>query len=290
MDPGLGFAVLSALVWGGYIYFLKRSFTQYPPAALVVLANSFALLWYAPILAVRRRRIFDASQQIGASEVGILLLTAGMTAAALLLFLRALERGAVSYVTPINKIVPVFVLPLEIGLLGAVLRPLQVCGVVVATLAVYVANYEPGEFLQPFVTAARSRPAQLALASACCFAVGDLGKRIGLQELAVPSQLWIPSLLAAVVVLLLPAAIRNPPRMSRAELPKFALIGGFVAAGESLATLAFALLPASIASPIINTQAVIAVVLGGVLLDEQHFRLRLLAAALAVFGVALLSL
>jgi len=37
-----------------------------------------------------------------------------------------------------------FVLPMEVLLLGEVLAPVQVAGVVVATAAVYVANYEPG--------------------------------------------------------------------------------------------------------------------------------------------------
>jgi drug/metabolite transporter (DMT)-like permease len=46
--------------------------------------------------------------------------------------------------------------------------------------------------------------------------------------------------------------------------------------------LAVTTLSASIASPIINTQAVIAVLLGGVLLGEDAFRVRILAAAFAV--------
>jgi drug/metabolite transporter (DMT)-like permease len=40
---------------------------------------------------------------------------------------------------------------------------------------------------------------------------------------------------------------------------------------------------------VINTQAIVAVVLGGVLLGERHFRLRLVAAVLAVVGVAMIA-
>jgi len=68
------------------------------------------------------------------------------------------------------------------------------------------------------------------------------------------------------------------------------VLGGVLAAGEYVTTLAFALVPASIASPIINTQAIIAVLLGGILLGEQYFRTRLLAALLAVVGVTMIAL
>jgi drug/metabolite transporter (DMT)-like permease len=289
MEAGLGFAVLAAFVWGGYIYLLKRSFDSYPPAGLVVLVNGFALLWYLPVVGLDRQRVLDSAGAFSAADLGMTIFASGMTAAALILFLRALATGEVSYVTPINKIVPVFVLPIEIVFLGQFLTPLQVIGVIVATLAVYVANYEPGSFLRPFVKAAHSRPAQLALLSAVGFALSDVSRRVALQELAIAQRLWVPMLLVTVAVLLAPAAIRNPPDVDRTDLLKFVFAGGLVALGEHLTTIAFAALPASIASPIINTQAIVAVVLGGILLEERHFRLRLVAAVLAVVGVTLLS-
>ncbi|MCL9816535.1 DMT family transporter [Natronocalculus amylovorans] len=290
MDSGLGFALTAAVVWGVYIFILKRSFEGYPAAALTVLVNTFAILWYLPITATRTDFSDGVFAGFGTEQVGIILLTGVMTAAAFVLFLRAIADGDVSYVTPINKIVPVFVLPLEVVILGQFLTPLQVTGVVVATLAVYVANYEPGGFFQPFIKAAKSRPAQLALLSAMCYAVSDLGKRVGLQELAIQGSLWVPLLLFTAALVLLPSAIRNPPADLRGDLPKLAGAGALVALGEHVTTLAFALLPASIASPVINTQAIVAVVLGGVLLGERYFRLRLVAAVLAVVGVTLIAI
>ncbi|MFC4439938.1 MULTISPECIES: DMT family transporter [Natrialbaceae] len=289
MDAGVGFAIVAAFVWGFYIYVLKRSFSGYPPAALTVLLNAFAITWYLPVVITQTefsRNLFDG---MGLFELGIVALTVVMTAVAFVLFLQAIDDGDVSYVAPINKIVPMFVLPLEIVLLGQFLTRLQVVGVLVATLAVYVANYDPGGFFQPFIKAARSRPAQLALLSAMCYAVSDLGKRVSLQELAIPGTLWVPILLFGVAVVLFPSAVRNPPTAIRGDLPKLAAGGAIVALGEHVTTLAFAVLPASIASPIINTQAIIAVVLGGILLGERYFRLRLVAAVLAVVGVALIA-
>jgi drug/metabolite transporter (DMT)-like permease len=99
----------------------------------------------------------------------------------------------------------------------------------------------------------------------------------------------VPLLLVGVAVVLLPAAVRNPLEASRDDVPKFLAVGALVALGEHLTTVAFAALPASVASPVINTQAIVAVVLGGVLLGERHFRLRLVAAVLAVVGVAMIA-
>jgi len=54
--------------------------------------------------------------------------------------------------------------------------------------------------------------------------------------------------------------------------------------------LAFSTLPASLASPVINSSAVVTVVLGGVVLGEEAMRIRLTAAGFAIAGVTLISL
>ena len=292
MDGGIAVSVGAALVWGGYLFYLKRAFTDYPASLLTVCINSFALVWYLPafLAGIGPRAAGDALAAFGLAELGVVALTATMVAAAMIAFLRALAVGDVSYVAPISKIVPVFVLPIEIVALGQVLTPLEVGGVVVATTAVYVANFRGGALLDPLRRATTSTAARLAILSAMAFAVSDVARRVALQELAIPVGLWIPLLLGGVAVVLLPAAIRaETPATLRADLPKFAAGGLFVAAGEGLTNVAFSLVPASIASPIINTQAVVAVVLGGLLLDEEQFGIRLVAAGLAVIGVTMIA-
>jgi len=292
MDSGIGVAIGAALVWGGYLFYLKRAFDDYPASLLTVSINSFALVWYLPVflVGVGPRGASDALTTFGVDEVAVVALTAAMVAGAMIAFLRALAVGEVSYVAPISKIVPVFVLPIEVIALGQVLTPLEVAGVVVATAAVYVANFRGGALLDPLRRAATSTAARLALLSAMAFAVSDVARRVGLQELAIPVGLWVPLLLGGVAVVLLPSALRaETPATFRADLPKFAVGGLFVAAGEGLTNTAFSLVPASIASPIINTQAVVAVVLGGLLLNEQQFGVRLIAAALAVIGVTMIA-
>ena len=292
MDPGIGYAIIAAVIWGVYLFYLKQAFVGYTAATLTVIINVFALAWYLPILGVRVGfgDARDALSQFGFSEIGILTLTVVTIAAAMIAFLRALAIGDVSYVAPINKIVPVFVLPIEVVFLGQFLTPLQVTGVFVATVAIYVANFQGGALLEPLRRAASSRAAQLALLSAMFFAVSDVAKRVGLQELAISTTLWVPLLFGGVIVVLLPSVVRSPPPDIGPDVPKFVVAGGFVAAGEYITTLAFSLVPASIASPIINAQAIVAVLLGGVLLSEQYFRTRLVAALLAVIGVTMIAL
>jgi uncharacterized membrane protein len=212
-----------------------------------------------------------------------------VTVLARLSFFGAVAAGDVSYVAPLSKIVPAFVLPLEVLLLGQHLGPLQVVGVVVVTAAIYVANYEPNALLEPFRKAVRTRAAQLALVSAATFGVVDVGRRVLMQELAIPPQAYVVVLNGVMIVTMAPLAARHGYDAVRGDVWKFAALGMLVAVGNHLVMSAFTLLPASIVSPVVNTQAVLAVVLGGVLLGEDAFRVRLLAAGLAVGGVTLIT-
>jgi drug/metabolite transporter (DMT)-like permease len=290
LSPGVGFSLAAAVVWGTYIFVLKRYFARYPGTVLTVVINAAAVAWYLPIAVprVRAAGLPDAAA-VDASQLAVVIGTVVTSAVAFLVFLRALDVGEVSYVAPISKIVPVFVLPIEVLLLHQRLTPLQIAGVVVATLAVYVANYRTGSLLDPLRKAATARPAQLALLSAVCYALSDVGKRLALQELGIQPELWVPTLLLGVLVVVFPLAVREWVSV-RADLPRFVAAGGGVALGEHVTALAFQQVPASIASPIINTQAIVAVVLGGVVLRERAFATRLVAAGLAVCGVGLIAL
>lgn len=273
------------------MYVLKRRFADLPAAVLTVTINAAALVWYTPVaVATLDVAAVPTLAALGVVGVAAIVTAIGATAAAFVLFLYAIKAGEVSYVAPINKIAPVFVVPLEVLLLGEVLTPLQLVGVVVATVAVYVANYRPGVggLLSPFRRAAVSRPALLALVSAVGFAAADFSRRVALQEAAVPTPAFVLVMLGGVLVVLLPLAVRTW-RPVRHRVTDLVALGALVAVGEHVTSMAFSLVPASVASPIVNTQAVVAVILGGVLLGERYFRIRLLAAGLAVVGVTLIA-
>lgn len=293
MESGVWYAVVAALVWGTELFLLKRYFAAVPAATLTVCINAAAVCWYLPVavLTVDPATV-PSLRALGPAGIGAVLGAVLATAGAFLGFLWAIDAGEVSHVAPINKVAPVFVVPAEVLALGAVVSPLQVAGVVVATVAVYVANHRPGAggLLEPVRRTAVSRPARLALGSAVVFAAADLARRLALQEAAVPPGAFVLLLLAGVLLVLLPVAVREDAAdAARAHAPRLVALGLLVAVGEHVTSLAFALAPASVASPVVNTQAVVAVLLGGVVLGERYFRVRLVAAGLAVLGVALVA-
>lgn len=289
VDAGLGYAVASAGMLGVYMFLVKRYFDEYPATVYVSVTFACSLLWYVPIAALSvDGGLLPAG--FGTTGVAVFAVTLGGSLLAFLASFRAIATGDVSYVAPISKLIAVFVLPVEVLVLGQHLTPVQVAGVVVATAAVYVANYQPGHLLDPLVQAARSRPAQLALASAASFGVVDVTKRALTQELAVPPETVNLALFSVIPLALAPLALRQSGAGLRADAGKFVGVGLLLAVAEHLVMLAFARLPASLASPVINSSAVVTVVLGGIVLGEEAFRVRLVAAGFAVAGVTLIAL
>ena len=288
MNVGIAYAVLSALVFGVYLFVMKRWFTEYPSPVFLLITYSLVPVVYLPFVFVSGAPFLPPGNRV--NVLASVLAVTGVTAVGLLTLFRAIRVGEVSYVSPISKLVPVFVLPLEVGLLGQHLSSLQVGGVVVATTAVYVANWQGTALLAPLERAWQSRPAQLALLSAAAFAFVDVGKRVLMQELAIAPTTYIPVMAIGIAALMTPLAFRyRVPSGWRADLPKFVVAALFVAYANHIVLLSFQQLPASIVSPIVNGQAIVAVILGAVLLDEAHFRARLAAAGLAIVGIAMIS-
>ncbi|MFB6163141.1 MAG: EamA family transporter [Halococcoides sp.] len=289
---GYLFAGIAALMFGVYLVAIKEYFTAYPFPVFLAVVNSIALVTYLPVAVLT----IDGPAFPGGLDLrtgGAIVGVAVLTGVAVLFFFHALVRGEASYVAPISKIVPVFVLPIEVIALGEVLRPLQIAGVVVATVAIYVANYRPGELLEPIRRAATSRAAQFALASAAVFGVVDVGKRFIVDPafLGVPPQTYIPIMFVITTLMVLPFAVRREvPDRFRRDLLKFLAAGVIVAVGNHLILLAFQQIPASVGSPIVNSQAVVAVLIGGFVLHEKYLRVRLVAAVLAIVGIAMITL
>lgn len=302
IEPGIAFAIAAAVVWGGYLFSLKRYFAAYPATLLYVLVNGFAIAWYLPVAAALLSGEDLDPGSFGPETLVVLVGVDLLLALAFVVFMRAIAEGDVSYVAPIGKIVPAFVLPIEVLALDEQFTSLEIAGVLVVTLAVYVANFRRGSLLAPLKKAATNRAAQLALLSAVLYAFTDVGKRVALQELALAPPAVALIVMIGVTAVMLPGAGRAWQRRVRggdsslsaatvrAALPKFAAAGALVAIGQHLNALAFATVSAGVASALINTQAIVAVVLGGIILRESHFGIRLVASVLAVSGVSLIAM
>ena len=211
VNAGLVAALAAALLYGCYLAGYKRFFGDYPALSYLFVVNAAAVGWYLPVAAPFLSRLTRLAPGALAALFGIALLT-GLAIAALF---EALRRGDVSYVTPLNKLVPLFVLPLELLFFEAGLSALQMGGVVLATAGIYASNYESGGLVDPFRRALSYRPAQLALASAAMFGVVDAGKRLLLQDLALPAPLVVWVSLVGITGVVAPLGYRQRGRLPR---------------------------------------------------------------------------
>lgn len=289
MNSGIAFAGLAALLYGTSLFVMKRWFADYSSPVFLSITYALSVLLYLPVVVATDGPFLPASNRVRA--LGSIFAVTALTALAMGFLFRAIRIGEVSYVSPISKIIPVFVLPLEVGLLRQRLSALQVGGVVVATVAIYVANWQGTTLLAPLRRASRSRPAQLALLSAATFAVVDVGKRVLMQELAIAPTTYVPLMFIGVTGLMSPLAIRaHWPDDWWRDLPFFVATALIIASGNHVVLLAFQRLPASIVSPVVNGQAIVAVILGAIFLEESHLRARLAATGLAIVGITMISI
>lgn len=287
---GAVYALLAGVFFGAYVFLFKRHLGEYSATSITAVVYGLSFGWYASYLG-----LFEGTGGFGriATTPGELVFVFGTVVffvGGMLALYLAIERGDISYVTPISKITPIIVLPLEILLLAEYVTPLQMVGIVCTTLAVYVANYQSKSLVAPFVRVLRYRPAQLALLSAALMAVFQLSQRFVLQEIGTPLQPWILLKSGSIAVLLFPAVRRIDWSTLKSDMVFILACSLLVAIGEVFAARSFALVPASIASPLVNLQAIVAVLLGGILLREQEFVQRLVAASLAIFGVWLIAI
>jgi len=291
LSPGVGAAVAAAVLFGVYLYVYKRYFDVLPATVYTAVNEVAGFVWYLPIAAFTWPSDTAVLPAATTPSDLVLLGVVGVTvAAANIVSIRAMKIGDVSYVAPLNKIVPVFVLPIELLLLATAIGIVQVGGVVLAVAAIYIANYETESAFEPLRRAITYRPAQLALGGALLFALGDVGIRAVLSTTPIPLQTTALFSFVAVAGVALPLAVTRVdwPHLRRV-LPGLVGLSSVFAVAVHLATTAFSLAPASIASPLINMQVIIVVLLGTLLLDEGHLRRRLAAAVLAVAGVALVA-
>lgn len=290
-SPGVATALAAAGIFGVYLYVYKRQFDVLPATVYLAVNQTAGLGWYLPIAALTWPGDTAVVPPATTGSDLLVLTAVGLAiAAANVVSIRALKLGDVSYVAPLNKLVPVFVLPVELLLLTAPLTAAQVVGVALAGGAIYAANYDGGALTAPLRRAAGYQPARLALAGAALFALGDVGTRAVLSTTPLPPQTVALSTFVVVALVVTPLALRRVewPRL-RGVAPGLVAISAAFAVGVHLATVSFASAPASVVSPLVNTQVIVAVVLGSVFLDEGSLRRRLAAAVFAVAGVALVA-
>lgn len=291
--PGVVLAFCSMLLTGGYLVAYKRYFASYPTLLYLGIVEAAALGWYLAVGTVLGRPVpvpggVDVVDAV--VTLGVVTATVGSAVASV----RALQRGAVSYVAPLSRLAPPVVLVVEVTALDARVSSLQGIGLCVVTVGVYVLNRAgtDGGLFDPFVRVVRARPAQLAMLSAVLIGLADVGKRALLSTGVLAPQTLVTVTLAGLTLGTLPFGLRRwgeRPRTTRGWLG-FLAAGLVLAAADHLTALAFRAAPASVVVPVLSAGAVVAVVLGGELLDEDDVARRTLAAVAVAAGVTLVAL
>ena len=138
IPAGVATALAAALVFGVYLAIYKRSFDALPATVYTAVNEAAGFGWYLVIAALT----WPLGEPVVPPEATVadLVLLGGVglvIAAANLVSVRAFKLGDVSFVAPLNKLVPVFVLPVELVVLTADIGPLQVLGVGLAAVAIY---------------------------------------------------------------------------------------------------------------------------------------------------------
>jgi drug/metabolite transporter (DMT)-like permease len=292
MVSGVVYAALSSLLIGGYLAAYKRYFTGYPDFLYLGIVEGAALCWYVAVALVLDPGAFSIPRGFDLRDTGLLAGVVALTVGSAVASIRALNVGDVSYVAPLSKLAPPVVLALEFVVLGVGISPVQAAGLCVVTAGVYVLNRTEGGIAAPFARLGRYRPAQLALLSALLIGVADVGKRLLLTAVSLSPATLVAVTLAGLTAGTLPLGVRRwgerpaSPRAWGALL----LAGLSLAAADHLTALALSVSPASVVIPVLSGQAVIAVLLGGELLDEAALGRRLVAALAVGAGIAMVAL
>ena len=195
---------------------------------------------------------------------------------------RGLSMGAMGLVSAISGVGGVLI-PLAIGtlVLGAVIQPLQLAGVGCAVIAIGAASGA--------TTRGVSREALvLALVAALGFGLWF----VFLDRASEDHQLWalVASRGAAALVVGGGALLRSDRSRLGGVAPLVALAGLLDVAANGMVVVAFMTIPVGIAAALSGTYPLATMLLARTILGEALPRLGLLAVALAVVGIVLISL
>jgi drug/metabolite transporter (DMT)-like permease len=199
------------------------------------------------------------------------------------LLVAAYERAEMSLVYPIARgMAPVFVLVISVLLLGVTTSVLQVAGIALVAVGVFVVRGLRGEAHWQYVALALA----VAAAIAAYVVVDNEGVRYADPLTYGTLVLGIPGIAAVGWVL----ARGGPARLRRAFTPASALGGVFSIAAYVLVLFALVDAPAAPVAAVREVSVVIGAILGAVVLREASGATRILGSVVVVLGVALVVL
>lgn len=293
MVSGAPLALGSMLIFGSYFVVYKRYFSDYPSFLYLGLIEGVAVIWYVSIGLVLDINLLRLPSEGSSLRAGALLAgVVGLSLSSAITAIRSFKSGDASYVGPLVELAPPVVLLLELLVLNESISAVQAGGLLSVTAGVYLLNSDADGLFEPFMQVARSRPAKLALLSATLNGFEQVTRRTLVSDIVFPPETLVWVTLAGMSIGALTIGMRDwddRPRGGKVWSIMIA-VGLGLAAADHLMTYALIDSPASVVVPIISGQAIVTVVLGGELLNEEDTGRRTIAAVLTATGIALVAL
>ncbi|WP_449245922.1 EamA family transporter [Desulfarculus baarsii] len=265
-------------------YFTKRHLSDLP-VNQAVMARIFGLL-PAPVVILA----VTPWPAVGADFAWPVLLALPLEVAALFLYLRAMAIAPLGLVQPFFATTPLFVMLTGLPILGERPTWAGAAGVLAMAAGGYVVNLHQARhgWLEPIKAIGRQRGVLLALAAA---AIYSLTAVLGKAAVNASNPWFMAGVYPLLVALALAAAARARGPIGWAWLRRPWGLAG-VSCGVAVMMvchfMAIAVAPAAYMLAVKRGGAILAVLLGGVLLGEGHLAQRLAACALVVAGGALI--
>jgi drug/metabolite transporter (DMT)-like permease len=224
------------------------------------------------------------------------------------LYIRAIKLGDLSLTVPLVTLTPLFLLVTSPLIVGEWASPLDAIGVLLIIIGSYILNLgangdvksgepQPRNYLAPIRAMVHNPGSRLMLIVALIWSVTSTVDKIGVQNSS--PLFWAASLFGFIGTALLPLTIRRwrrsqrlvqtRPQTSR-EILTLGSAGLINAIGVGLQMIALTMAPVAQVIAVKRMSALITVVLGHFLFQEQGIKERLLGAAVMVAGVAVISI
>jgi drug/metabolite transporter (DMT)-like permease len=240
---------------------------------------------------------------IGPHFGGAILVGGSLNVVAFSLYIRAIKLGDLSLTVPLVTLTPLFLLVTSPLIVGEWASPIDAIGVLLIIIGSYILNLgaKPGEpnqpraYLAPIRAMIHNPGSRLMLIVALIWSVTSTVDKIGVQNSS--PLMWAASLFGFIGTALLPLGIqrwrrrdRSRSSLSRREILTLGSAGIINAIGVGLQMVALTMAPVAQVIAVKRMSALITVVLGHFLFQEQGIKARLLGAAVMVAGVAVISI
>lgn len=229
---------------------------------------------------------------LGAGFWLALLASGTLNAAAISLYVRAIQGADLSTTVPMIAFSPLFLLISAPLIVGETPTPRGLVGVLLVVAGSYLLNIKERRrgYLAPYRALFTRRGPRLMLAVAVIWSISSTIDKIGVQHSS--PIVWGTAVQIFIALLLTPAVVRSSAAAGalRSHIKPLLLVG-LLSAGVVLCQMtAITLTLVAYVIAVKRISTLLSVVFGGLILQEQDLTARLIGAAIMLLGVLSISL